>query len=359
MSPEIIDSPSGARELKVKFNAAPLALDFIHDTSLCTGFFGPLGCSKTSSGVWKAYAFGRRYPGALIAVIRDTWPNLRDTTQKTFFEWFPEGVAGNYISTKRTFNLWGNSGEPPTEIIFRAMDEREDISNVLSLPISSFWIDEPQGGLAVRNTSEFTHETGIDHDLFLLIMGRLGRQSGYPGIAWLTGNPPDPHHWIAQEFRYAGSGTPTNPREGWHLYLGDQNTNRANLQHTYQGAPDEPQCRLCGKDNSNPIHQRDYYGSNEEIYGTGTPLARRFLHGEWVSFALLNPFREEWCQYWQDRPRLETMCLSLGVDPAISKRDTANRSALVLTGQPTSGLYRTTAFFLRAIAGHWSPLRAL
>jgi hypothetical protein len=69
---------------------------------------------------------------------------------------------------------------------------------------------------------------------------------------------------------------------------------------------------------------------------------------------LLNPFREEWFQYWDERPKLESMFMCLGVDPAISKKDTANRSSIVLTGQPTTGLYRSTAFVLRSLAGHWT-----
>ena len=356
MSTDVVVSDSGVREMTSEFTAAPVAKAFIEDTAMCSGYFGPLGTGKTSAGVMKAYYLCRAWPGARIAVVRDTWPNLRDTTQHTFFDWFPEGVAGQYVSTRKTFYLWGNAGEKTSEILFRAMDDKDDMKNVLSLDISSFWIDEPQGGLATRNEStEFTSEQGIDHDLFLGIMGRLGRQKGYPGLAWLTGNPPDPHHWIAQEFRYKGSGPALNPREDFHLYLGDQDTNRMHLQHTYQGTTGETECRLCGLPRDDVRHQRDYYGKLEELYGTGTPLALRFLHGRWVSFALLNPFREEWFQYWDDRPKLESMFMCLGVDPAISKKDTANRSAVVVAGQPTAGLYRTTAFVLRSTAGHWTP----
>ena len=157
MSTDVEIGDAGVKNVKTDFFAPDVAKAFIEDTSVCTGFFGSLGCSKTTSGVMKAYFFGRKWPGARIAVIRDTWPNLRDTTQHTFFQWFPPKICGEYVSTRRTFYLRNESGEKPTEILFRAMDDREDMGNVLSLDISSFWIDEPQGGLSTRNAStEFT-----------------------------------------------------------------------------------------------------------------------------------------------------------------------------------------------------------
>ena len=55
MSTDVVVSDSGSRDMTSEFNAAPVAKAFIEDTAMCTGFFGPLGCSKTSSGVMKAY----------------------------------------------------------------------------------------------------------------------------------------------------------------------------------------------------------------------------------------------------------------------------------------------------------------
>src|SRR5216683_58803 len=46
-----------------------------------------------------------------------------------------------------------------------------------------------------------------------------------------------------------------------------------------------------------------YYEDLMEFWGTDTPLARRFIFGEWVAFALERPFRREWLQYWPDNER--------------------------------------------------------
>ena len=314
--------------VRIRYNPAPVVQQFIEDPTFITGYFGPLGCGKTTAGAMKAWAYGQDFPGARIAVIRDTWPNLRDTTQKTFLEWFPEGVVGHYHHTSKTYFLKTPSGKP-IEILFRAMDDKKDISNVLSLDLAAAWIDEPQGGLALRGES-LTSEPGIDHELFLSVLARCGRQTGYPGMCWLTGNPPASSHWIGREFGYKGSGAPTNPNPEYRLYLGDQATNRQNL----------------------PV---GYYERLERLFGVGTPMARRFLKGEWIEFAQLNPFQAGWIHYWEERPKLEDLYTVIGVDPAISKKDEAAKTAMVAVAQARRGADRMTAFVLKAIQGHWTP----
>lgn len=320
---------TGAHQLRIAFDPAAIVAQFIQDPTFVTGYFGPLGCGKTTAGAMKAWLYGQAWPGARIAVVRDTWPNLRDTTQQTFLEWFPDGVAGEYMRTTRTFYLLTGSDRRPIEILFRAMDDKADISNVLSLDLAAAWVDEPQGGLALRG-QHVASEPGIDHELFLSILARCGRQKGYRGMCWLTGNPPEPTHWIAKEFGYTGKGEPKNPHADYRLYLGDQDTNRHNLP---QG----------------------YYERLERLFGVGTPMARRFLKGEWISFAQLNPFQPEWIAYWDEHPPLEDLYMVLGVDPAISTKDEAAKTALVVVGQARRGPDRVTAFVLKAIAGHWTP----
>src|SRR5437879_4129558 len=48
------------------------------------------------------------------------------------------------------------------------------------------------------------------------------------------------------------------------------------------------------------------------------------------------------------------MLIKVGFDPAISKADTACRSALVVAGQARSGRSRGRLFVLHAEAGHWT-----
>lgn len=351
--PASLLTDNGVRTLRVDPDCPPMVKSFIEDPTFVTGFFGPLGCGKTTAGALKAWLYGQAWPGAKVAIIRDTWPNLRDTTQSTFFDWFPDGIAGRYLRTERKFLLWTEDKDRPAEMLFRAMDQKEDMANVLSLDLAAAWVDEPQGGLAARSLNQaLVHEPGIDADLFKAIQGRLGRQHGYPGMCWLTGNPPEPTHWIAREFRYTGKGEPKNERPEYQLYNGTRDTNRRNLQHHFDGEGEA--CSICGRAREEVIHQADYYERLEGIYGSGTPLAMRFLDGLWVPFALLSPFQIDWIQYFEERPKLQDCYVCIGVDPAISKKDEANRSAIVVSAQPLRGIFKTYAYVVDYLAGHWS-----
>lgn len=326
-----VESEGGKTQLLIDYRPSPEAKLFVEDPVFLTGFFGPLGCGKTTAGAMKTWLYSQAWPGARIAIIRDTYPNLIDTTQKSFFEWFPEGTAGTYMRSVRTFYLRTSDPQRPAEIIFRAMDQKDDVSNILSLDLAAAWIDEPQGGLNL-NTSNVTKEPGIDHDLFLLLQGRVGRQFGYHPMVWLTGNPPPPTHWIASDFGYSGVGTPANVIPDAHLYLGSQDSNRGNLT-------------------------AGYYERLERLFGRDTPLARRFLFGEWIEMAQLNPFHSSWFKYYgpgEEDEQPSDLVIEMGFDPAISDKDTAAKSALVVAGQCRSGLNRGRIYILHANAGHWS-----
>src|SRR5687767_6687470 len=142
-----VENTGASVKLDIQYHPAPIAKKFIEDSTFATAFFGPLGCGKTTAGVMKTWLYAQAWPGARIAIIRDTYPNLIDTTQKSFFEWLPEGVAGTYMKSQRTFYLNTQDPQKPAEIIFRAMDQKDDVSNILSLDLAAAMIDEPQGGL--------------------------------------------------------------------------------------------------------------------------------------------------------------------------------------------------------------------
>jgi predicted phage terminase large subunit-like protein len=280
----------------------------------------------------KTWLYSQAWPGARIAIIRDTYPNLLDTTQKTFFEWLPQGSAGEYLISRRTFFLRTADPDRPAEIIFRAMDQKDDVANVLSLDLAGAWIDEPQGGLNLSSSSSLTREAGLDHDLVLLLQARLGRQKGFRPMLWLTGNPPAPSHWIAKDFGYDGHGLPSNPNTDYNLYLGSQNTNRAHLTE-------------------------GYYERLEKLFGRDTPLARRFLYGEWIEFSQMNPFHRTWIRYYgpsEEEKLPDALVVEMGFDPAISDKDTSAKSALVVAAQCRDGINRGRIYVIEASAGHWS-----
>ncbi len=88
--------------------------------------------------------------------------------------------------------MWMGEGRRPIEVMFRGLDKPDDVQRVLSWDLAAAWIDEPQGGIAIKRDGAVVVEPGIAHDLFKAILGRCGRQRGYRKMCWLTGNPPSP-----------------------------------------------------------------------------------------------------------------------------------------------------------------------
>lgn len=75
------------------------------------------------------------------AVIRNTNPQLRTTTIKTWLDWFPEDVWGNFAwSVPYTHRIIKNDLD--IEVIFLALDRPEDVKKLLSLELTGVWVNE-------------------------------------------------------------------------------------------------------------------------------------------------------------------------------------------------------------------------
>jgi predicted phage terminase large subunit-like protein len=322
-----IEGSGASQRLVIDYNPGPVSKQFIEDGTFCCGLYGPLGTGKSTAGVIKAWLYAQQNPGARIAIIRDTYPALLDTTVVTFLDWLPDGIAGTYAKQRKIFYLNTSNPRKPAEILFRAGDDKDDINNVLSLDLAAAFFDEPQGGLALKS-ERTTREPGIDQELFRMVLSRVGRQKGFKPLAWMTGNPPSPSHWIAKAFGYNGKGQPANPFEDFKLYLAEQSENAHNLTP-------------------------GYYDRLHRLFGYGTPLARRFIDGEWIEYSDLQPFNASWINYYDHIPS-EGMVVKIGVDPAISDDPRSSRSAFVAVGQCRGSDLRGHMLVLAADAGHWS-----
>ena len=75
------------------------------------------------------------------AVIRNTNPQLKTTTIKTWLDWFPENDWGNFLwSVPYTHRI--KAGDLDIEIIFLALDRPEDVKKLLSLELTGVWVNE-------------------------------------------------------------------------------------------------------------------------------------------------------------------------------------------------------------------------
>ncbi len=140
-------------------------------------YIGGFGSGKTLSGCWEALILSLEYPGNVGAICRETYQELKDTTQKTFFEICPEELIESF--NKSDNHLVFKNG---SEIYFRSLD-RFDIK-FRSLNLGWFYFDE------ASHSKE---------EALLFLIGRLrlpvARRCGY-----ITSNPPFEGHWIHKRF---------------------------------------------------------------------------------------------------------------------------------------------------------------
>lgn len=114
-------------------------------------------------------------------MIRNTVPQLLDTTIRTFFQWFPPQHYGRWHATDRSYEIKAFK-DCHIEILFRPLDEPDDIRKLLSLDLTGAWINEARE---------------VPWPIVDALQGRLGRyppkNMGGPtwfGM-WLDTNPPD------------------------------------------------------------------------------------------------------------------------------------------------------------------------
>lgn len=155
------------------------------------------------------------------AVIRNSFPQLRDTTIKTFMDWFPPSIFGEYRVTDHSYIMTKFPGVH-LEVMFRALDRPDQVSNLLSLEVTGAWFNE------VRE---------IESSIIEAMDSRIGR---YPskrdgGASWLgmimDTNPPDDTSYIYKMFEKV---KPSN----WQIFkqpsgLSSQAENLPNLPVNY------------------------------------------------------------------------------------------------------------------------------
>jgi len=168
--------------------------NFLKDDTFFRGIRGPVGSGKSVACcieiIKRAISQKPNDEGirkTRWAVIRNTNPQLKTTTIKTWLDWFPEEDWGNFTwSVPYTHKL--KKGDIDCEVIFLALDRPEDVKKLLSLELTGVWINEARE---------------IPKSIVDACSMRVGRfpsmRDGGPtwyGVVCDT-NPPDSDHWWA------------------------------------------------------------------------------------------------------------------------------------------------------------------
>ena len=132
----------------------PVAGAFCLDNHEIAAIMGPVGSAKTTAA---ALRIGRhaheQWPAedgicrTRFAIVRNTGPQLHDTTMKSWFQMFPtDNRIRKWKSTEKT-QTWrfvpkGSKNLLVAEFMFRALDDPDDVANLLSLEVTGFWFNE-------------------------------------------------------------------------------------------------------------------------------------------------------------------------------------------------------------------------
>lgn len=153
---------------------------------------GPVGSGKSSGSVLLVLKLmqeqAKDFDGMRRSrwlVIRNTMPQLKLTTIKTFLDWIPEGTLGEWKMTDKTYVFRFNDVE--SEVIFLALDTADDVQKLLSLEATGAYFNE------------FREIDATIYEGMTRRVGRFPSKKGGPGPSWYgiwaDTNPPRVGSW--------------------------------------------------------------------------------------------------------------------------------------------------------------------
>jgi len=181
----------------------PVARAFMLDASFFRGIMGPFGSGKSTVCIMDMLAKSAQQAVGTDgkrrtrwAVVRNTYPELRTTTIKSWHQWIPPSL-GRWVDTgPPTHHI--QEGDLDMEVIFVSLDRPDDVAKLLGMELTGAWVDE------AREVPKAVMDG---------LTGRVGR---YPsvlmgGCTWsgiiASTNPPDNDHWwykLAEEVKPDG-----------------------------------------------------------------------------------------------------------------------------------------------------------
>ena len=134
--------------LDIDYTPPPTGQKFMESDAKMRVLMGPVGSGKSVTCCFEVIRrAAMQEPDAntgkrrtRCAIVRETARQLQDTTTKTFLDWFPPGVCGRYMRTTKTYFF--EVGDVECEIMFRALDDADDVANLNSLELTFAWFNE-------------------------------------------------------------------------------------------------------------------------------------------------------------------------------------------------------------------------
>jgi len=204
----MIDTSPKHRTVLYTTKDAPTLRRFHNRHNFVRGVMGPIGSGKSTACCMEILVRAMEQAPSLKdgkrhtrwAIIRNSYPELKTTTMKTWGDWCPPEYGKLTMSSPIRHFIETN--DLVLEVLFLALDRAEDQKKLLSLELTGAWVNEARE---------------IPKPIIDTLTGRVGR---YPaekdgGCTWsgifMDTNPPDDQSWW---YRLAEEETP----EGWEFF---------------------------------------------------------------------------------------------------------------------------------------------
>lgn len=233
------------------FPPGPVGKAFIKSDAFVCAIRGPIGSGKSTAcvmklirNVQKQVRLSDGWIRRRTAIIRNTYPELKTTTIKTWHQWIPQSMGHYRDSGPPTHRIIDTAQKIDWEVIFVALDRPEDVRKLLSLELSDAWISEARE---------------VPKAILEGLTGRVGRFPRHaeggctdPQILMDT-NPPDTDHWwyrmaedprpedveqsaeLEQQLRLLGGLRPDQALYDWFAQPGGEDPGAENLDNLPPG----------------------------------------------------------------------------------------------------------------------------
>lgn len=172
----------------------PVASRFLKSDAFVVGIRGPIGSGKSTAAIMKLIKGAQSqkplrdgWRRRRTAIIRNTYPELKTTTIKSWHHWVSPSVGTWRESGPPTHHIIDHAAKLDWEVMFIALDRPDDVRKLLSLELSDAWINEARE---------------VPKAILDGLTGRVGRFPPTDGDFGATNpqilmdtNPPDADHW--------------------------------------------------------------------------------------------------------------------------------------------------------------------
>lgn len=140
---EIIDG------MKVYEPDGTVLADYLFDNSHVAIIRGPIGSGTSSCSCQRIYRHAVEQNPSPVdgkrrsrwGIVRNTYGELRNTTMKTWLDWFPEELYGR-VTWSRPMLHEVRVGDVELDVHFFALDDEADLAKMRSLEMTGWWFNE-------------------------------------------------------------------------------------------------------------------------------------------------------------------------------------------------------------------------